>query len=230
MRMIRSISGILVELDLPLGSGRSAANTAALIEPAGSATGYEVLLPAFLGPSLEPKIGHSVRLRTLHYLESQGQGTSFIPRLIGFTHDHQRRFFEAFTTVKGLGYRRALRALAIEPADIAELIVTKNAKGLIALPEVGKRLAETIIAELTGKVDGFLDLGATDGIGRVEPRPPYTAKRPGSNLPPVAADAVEALISLGETRSEAERRIEIILGRDNAGDSVEALLQQALGG
>ncbi len=226
MRMIRSISGILVELDLPLGGGRSAANTAALIEPEGSATGYEVLLPAFLGPSLEPKIGQSVRLRTLHYLESQGQGTSFIPRLIGFTHDHQRRFFEAFTTVKGLGYRRALRALAIEPADIAELIVTKNAKGLIALPEVGKRLAETIIAELTGKVDGFLDLSATDGIGRIEPRP----QRQASRLSPVAADAVEALISLGETRSEAERRIEIILGRDNAGDSVEALLQQALGG
>ncbi len=231
--MIRSITGILVELETPPKIGRSSANTVALIEPEGSATGYEVLLPAFLGPSLEDKIGQSVRLRTLHYLESQGQGSSFIPRLVGFCDDRERRFFELFTTVKGLGNRRALRALTIEPAAIAALIVDRNAKGLIALPEVGKRLAETIIAELNGKVDAFLDLGATDAMTSFKRAPAHHG--PASNLPPVAADAVEALVTLGEPRAEAVRRIEIILGREASSPSgteatVESLLQQALGG
>lgn len=231
--MIRSIAGILVELDIPPTTGRSAANTAALIEPEGSATGYEVLLPAFLGPSLEEQIGQSVRLRTLHYLESQGQGSSFIPRLIGFCDDRERRFFELFTTVKGLGNRRALRALTLEPSQIAAMIVDHNAKGLIALPEVGKRLAETIIAELDGKVDAFLDLGVTDAMTSFKrvPAPQGSA----SNLPQVAADAVEALVTLGQTRAEAHRRIELILGREagnasGADATVESLLQQALGG
>ncbi len=229
--MIRSLAGILVELDLPPAGGKAAANTVGLIEPEGSATGYEVLLPAFLGPMLEGQIGQPVRFRTLHYLEAQGQGTSFIPRLIGFTDDPQRRFFEAFTTVKGLGYRRALRALAIEPAAIAELIVAKDAKGLTQLPEIGKRLAETVIAELTGKVEGFLDVNAlTDpaiGVGRIEPLPGGRS----TTLPPAAADAVEALITLGQTRSEAQRRVEVLLASDSVSDhTTESLLTRALGG
>jgi holliday junction DNA helicase RuvA len=227
--MIRSIAGRLVEIDVPLLRGGTATGSGtALIEPEGSSTGYELLLPGFLAIRMEQQVGQIVRLRTLHYLESHGQGTSFIPRLIGFSNDAERRFFEVFTTVKGLGYRRALRALAEEPPLIAEMIVTKDARALTRLPEVGKRLAETIIAELTGKVDAFLDLGATDGLGSFEPKPVRTT----SKLPPIASDAVEALVALGESRSEAERRVETVLARQNGEPltTVEAVLQRALGG
>lgn len=227
--MIRSIAGLLVELDIPTRAGGSPSGSGqALIEPEGTSTGYEVLLPGFLALRLEGQIGQVVRLRTLHYLESHGQGTSFIPRLIGFADDRERRFFEVFTTVKGLGYRRALRAMAEEPALIAQMIVSKDTRGLIRLPEVGKRLAETIIAELTGKVDIFLDLHASDGIGPIEAKP----ARSHSNLPPIALDAVEALVALGESRNDAERRVEIVLSRQNGEElnTVEAVLQRALGG
>src|SRR5712671_6350629 len=90
------------------------------------------------------------------YLEGQGQGTSFVPRVLGFATPREREFFELFTTVKGLGNKRALRALAREPVEIAGAIAEKNTRALQELPEIGKRLAETVIAELTGKVEKFV--------------------------------------------------------------------------
>ena len=44
---------------------------------------YEVLIPAADAPALAGVIGSNVNFITLHYLESQGQGSSFWPRLIG---------------------------------------------------------------------------------------------------------------------------------------------------
>lgn len=55
-------------------------------------------------------------------------GEGSLPRLIGFEAARDRQFFELFTTVKGIGNRKALKAMAIEPAAIAALIVAKDAK------------------------------------------------------------------------------------------------------
>ncbi len=59
-----------------------------------------------------------ITLTTFQYLESQGQGSSVIPRLVGFQSTAEREFFELFTTVKGIGNRRALRAMAEDPGVI----------------------------------------------------------------------------------------------------------------
>lgn len=195
--MIASVRGRLVSLD---------ANTA-VIEPAEPGPGFiglEVLVPAYLAEALGPRVGQEIALTTLAYLESHGQSTSFIPRLIGFQTPSERRFFERFTSVKGLGNRKALRALALTPSAIAGLIVTKDARGLQRLPEVGKRLAETIIAELSGKVEAFLSPEQTEALD---------AHAGGStiaelkDLSPAAREAVAALMSLGENAGDAERMV-----------------------
>lgn len=165
---------------------------------------YEVMIPSYLAGALRPRVGARVELVTLEYLEAQGQGSSFVPRLIGFASVKDRAFFELFTTVKGIGNRRALRALAVEPARIARAIVERNARALTELPEVGKRLAETIIAELTGKVEGYLSAGeaaALEGAAEVK------------GLTPAGSEAVEALVALGEARVEAERKVARALSR-----------------
>ena len=165
----------------------------------------QVLLPSYLAERLADQLGRPVTLHTLEYLEAQGQGSSFIPRLIGFAQPEDRRFFELFTSVKGLGNRKALRAMALPPSEIAALVAAKDAKGLQKLPEIGKRLAETVIAELTGKLDAFVDPGVI-----VEAKATTTATR--FSLPPSAGGAVEdaiaVLLSLGQTQAEAERAIE----------------------
>lgn len=159
------------------------------------------------------QIGQTVTLHTRADLESHNQGTSFTPRLIAFTSPDERRFFEIFTSVKGLGAKRALRALAKDPAHISAAIVAKDAKALQQLPEIGKRLAETVIAELTGKVDRFATELAMQGMS---PTSGTAATIEPSRLPPAAQEAIAALLALGETRADAERKVEAAMTK--AGD------------
>jgi len=190
--MICRITGVLEGVD----------GLALRIAPERSPFAYEVLAPAFLAERLKAQVGKPVTLTTFEYLESQGQGTSFIPRLIGFQGTPERDFFELFTTVKGIGNKKALRAMSLEPAAIARAIVAKDAKALTKLPEIGKRMAETVIAELHGKVDSFLtDAEVQDLNAAAEGKP-----TPGQ-ADPMIEEAVEALIALGEARHDAEAMV-----------------------
>jgi Holliday junction DNA helicase RuvA len=197
---------------------------AAQIEPAGSPFVYEVLLPAYLADRLKASVGKEVSLTTLEYLEGQGQGTSFIPRLIGFAAELDRRFFDAFTTVKGIGNKKALRAMAVEPAAIARAIMARDTKALVDLPEIGKRMAETIIAELHGKVDVFLSTGEADQLNRA------AEVKPLSRGTPAEQEAVEALIALGEQRPEAERKVSRVSARLGPKASTDELVAGVFGG
>lgn len=191
------------------------ANTGVVAAESGLA--YEVLLPAFLADELSPRVGETVTLHTIQYLEAQSQGSSYIPRLIGFPSRDDRRFFELFTTVKGLGAKRALRALRAPFPRVAAAIADRDAKFLQTLPEIGKRLAETIVAELHGKVDPFVSPAhrPTPGAG-VEP------KSVGA-LSDAARQAIDALIHLGEARPDAEELVRRALQAAPAGDGKSAL-------
>jgi len=127
---------------------------------------YELLVPACDEAQWMSSVGATVSLHTLHYLESQGQGASFWPRLIGFREPGDRDFFDLFTSVKGIGMRRALRSIAIPPARIAEAIVVKDTALLMSLPEIGKKTAETMVLELRDKVTSFaMRAGEVGGAG-----------------------------------------------------------------
>lgn len=200
--MIARLTGTLESLE---------SNAAHIAAPDGSFA-REVLIPAYVAPLLAPKLGQTVTLVTLEYLEGQGQGTSFIPRLIGFQSARDRAFFDLFTTVKGIGNRKALRAMAIEPAQIARAIAERNAAALIKLPEIGKRLAETVIAELSGKVEPYL---SEVELRTLEIKSAASFSTPGLNQ--VGEEAVAALVALGESRAEAERRVLLALERAGIG-------------
>ena len=207
--MIRRISGTLERVE----------GSAALVQIEGLPILYEVLLPAHLAATLAELHGpRPVTFHTMQLLEGLGQGTSFVPRLIGFTSESDRRFFELFTTVKGIGNRKALRAMAQEPAWIASAITRKDAKALQELPEIGKRMAETVVAELFGKVDAYL-LGDLDDPAMIESR----------SLPPAAEEAISALVALGQQRADAERMVARAI--EHAGDTdAEAIVAAAFAG
>lgn len=174
------------------------------------------LLDRLAGDEPEPAVGRTITLHTRLDLESHNQGTSFSPRLVAFATPDEREFFDLFTSVKGLGTRRALRALSREPAVIASWIVAKDAKALTQLPEIGKRLAETVIAELSGKVDRF----ATELAMDTGPAPRRTPMPEPSRLPPAAEEALAALIALGESRPDAERKVQTAMSK--AGPDADA--------
>lgn len=196
--MITRITGKLDELD----------GSRAVIVAASDPFAYEVLLPAFLAIEFTPRIGQTITLVTLQYFEGQGQGSSFVPRLLGFENVQQRAFFELFTTVNGIGNRKALRAFAHKPSIIARAIHEKDARLLATLPEIGKRMAERIIAELDGKVDAYLGSEGGSSGGKDTSLPRVELKPSGRMLDdPVQEDAVAALMALGQSRGEAEENV-----------------------
>ena len=171
---------------------------------------HELLVPACDAGELLTQQGRRVSFFTLHYLESQGQGSHFVPRLIGFSSREQRAFFELLTTVKGIGNRKALRAMQVSHGRMAEAIAAGDAKFLSTLPEIGKRTAESTIVELKGKLDPFLkDPSAT----RRALEKSAVAAATASALPTgPAADAEEILVTaLGEQRAQARAAIERVL-------------------
>ncbi|MEZ6234178.1 MAG: Holliday junction branch migration protein RuvA [Phycisphaerales bacterium] len=199
-----------------------AGNTATIALGDGSIA-REVLLPAYLAAALASSLGQPVTLVTLEYLESHAQGASFIPRLLGFRSAGERRFFEVFTTVKGLGNKRALRALEAEPIAVIEAIMRKDAKALQELPEIGKRLSDTIVAELSGKVEPLLaDLGWSPESAR-------EAKPLATPTTSAAEEAVLALMALGQTRAEAERQIAAAAARVGQEADTHTLVSAAFG-
>lgn len=139
--------------------------------------------------------GVEVELHTLLVLESSGQGTSMVPRIIGFRSAGDRTFFELFTTVKNIGHRKALRALQAPPSEIASAIARRDVAMLVSLPEIGRRTAETIIAELSGKVDDFTQEAEAVVVVTGD-----------SARQSVMHDAIMMLVSLGE-RQEAARTL-----------------------
>ena len=177
---------------------------------------YALLVPAADRERLASLVGRDVRFHTLHYLEGQGQGTSFIPRLIGFASADARAFFELLTTVRGLGPRKALRALRVPWQTVAEAIAERDIDLLMTLPEIGRRTAETIVAELHGKVDRFVT------------EPSAEAAAPADDgRPSIVRDAILAMERLGEARPQARRLIEKALAGDPALGTADALVAAA---
>lgn len=201
--MIARIHGILEALT----------SDAALIQLEGGLT-YQVLLPAYSAAQLGGAIGQPVTLHTLYYLQSQDQGATMIPRLAGFASESDRDFFELFTTCKGIGNRKALRAMAIATDQIAAAIADRDIAMLQSLPEIGKRTAETIVATLHGKVDAFVSAAAfgTTGAASAVTRGGTPATAPANAM---AREALEVLMQLGENRVQAVNWIDQALRDPN---------------
>jgi Holliday junction DNA helicase RuvA len=156
---------------------------------------YEVLVPGYAIAELAACRGSTVALHTMEYLEGNAAGGNMIPRMIGFLHAEDRAFFRQFLTVKGVGVRKALRALAVPVARMAADIESGDAAALARLPGIGKRMAEQIVAELRGKVTGH---AFTAGSAPAAAADTFAAEQ---------RDAIEILVAWGDSRSDAQRWI-----------------------
>jgi len=155
---------------------------------------FELLVPAVDVLELQAMLNEEVTLHTILYL--QGDGNNFEPQLIGFLRMEDKRFFERFITVKGIGPKTALRALTVPIAQIAHAIETKDTRPLTQLKGIGKRTAELIVAELAGKMQSFVSAGIAPA------KAPATTKYSAEDE---AAIAVLASPQMGLRRPDAER-------------------------
>ena len=179
---------------------------------------YELLTPSFDLQSLTEHVGSEITFYTILYLEGDAARGNLAPRLIGFSNARDKAFFEKFTTVKGIGTKTALRALSEPTGQIASAIEARNARFLTGLSGIGKRTAELIIAELSGKVGSFAVGSAMEG----------SAKPTSSQYTPAQLDAISGLTSLGERRSDAERLLQNAVAGNPELKTTDALLREML--
>lgn len=181
--MIAGIEGKLVQL-----------GTETALVQVGAIT-YEVMLPGYCVSALSGQIGADVSLCTMEYYEGSLGGGNLIPRLVGFLSPVEREFFSEFISVKGLGIRKGLRALSIPIADVAGAVEAGDEKMLMTLSGIGRKMAQQIVAELKGRLQGF-------AFGPASPRAAQT------RFKPFQTEALEILVAWGEKRNEAMELIE----------------------
>lgn len=155
--------------------------------------GYEVLVPATVMKTLNSKSEtdrRDVTMVTFHYYENNQ--SRIIPRLIGFTNEVEREFFELFITVSNMGPKTAVRALSQSFHSIAEAIEGGNYKELSTLKGIGEKKARQIIATLQGKAGKFALLQDEDFAAESKPKED------------IQIEATEVLLQLGYKRAEAQ--------------------------
>ncbi|HZN65499.1 MAG TPA: Holliday junction branch migration protein RuvA [Tepidisphaeraceae bacterium] len=181
----------------------------------------EMLLPASDVPLLQAATGQEMTFHTIFYFEGDGAGGGGLePRLVGFLRPEDKRFFEKFITVKGIGPKKALKALIYPAGEVAQAIESKDTRFLVGLPQIGKRMAEQIVAELAGKVAEF----ATAAVGGKM----NAAAVGGGRRSEVEEDAISTLMALGERRHDAEHLLDRARQHNGNLKTTEALVREML--
>ena len=174
---------------------------------------YEILIPEFARRALQDKLGQTVQLHTVEYLEGNQMQGRLIPRLVGFLNPIEREFFDMFCEVDGVGVKKALRAMVRPVQEVATMIEEQDAKGLATLPGIGPATADRIIAKLRRKVPKFALLVARDLPPGVE------TERD------VVSETYDALRALGHSEAHARRLIDDALARKKKYKDVDELLR-----
>ncbi len=201
--MISRIKGILDSVE----------DTSAVVNVGGLY--YEVMLPSALAESMHDSdtIGTEITLHTLDYIESAQVGNQY-PRLVGFADPIDKEFFSVFTSVPGLGVKKALKSLTMPINDIARAIEMNDLQVLKKLPGVGPRLAEKIVAELHGKTARFALAREARPLAKPEHKPDF------------ADEVMLILLQLQYRRSEAQAMLDRAIATGKRFKSSEDLLNQ----
>jgi Holliday junction DNA helicase RuvA len=178
---------------------------------------YELLVPAADVAELQASVGEELTFHTIFNLAGDPSRGGLEPTLIGFLRAEDKKFFDKFTTVKGIGAKTALKALTAPVGQIAEAIESRDARFLVQLDGIGKRTAELMIAELAGKVGQF----ALPTTARI--RPMSSVRRTAEE-----EDAIAALIQLGERRIDAEHLVDRTRQANPDLKASDALLRESL--
>jgi Holliday junction DNA helicase RuvA len=168
--------------------------------------GYQIFIPLNVFYRL-PDIGAPVSLQIHTHVRDDAL------QLFGFQDLAEKQIFLLLISVSGIGPKLAVNILSGIPAEeLARALRVGDQARLVAIPGVGRKLAERMIVELKDK------LATLSTTGVESPKPEIGSQ--------VMQDAVSALVNLGYKRPEAEKMVREVL---RSGDrSLENVLKDTL--
>lgn len=177
--MIAMVSGVVEYVD----------ENSAVVDSGG--IGFRV----YMSPSNLGRISSGQQVK-IHTFLRVAEG---IMDLYGFLSREELSTFKMIISVSGAGPKAGLAVLsAMSPAQLALAVVTDDYKSITKAQGVGPKLAQKMILELKDKMKNtdLLENGGATGGGL-----DYSAISSGGN------DALEALMVLGYSQSEAMRAV-----------------------
>jgi Holliday junction DNA helicase RuvA len=189
----------------------------------------EVLISEHTRRTIQTRLGESISLYTIVYIEGGAMVSRLVPRMVGFLSPIDREFFDIFCSVDGVGVRKALRAMVRPVRDLARTIEEQDVKQLSTFPGIGEATAERIVAKLRRKVGKFaLILTPGPGEGAVSAE---ANGAPESAGPDVIRDTYAAILSVGHSESQAREAIDRVLSAKkkfkSVADMIEAIYLQS---
>ena len=180
---------------------------------------YEVFVPSGIAARLrhapEGDRLNPLTLYTIYYIDGGLGGGHLTPKLVGFLDPLDREFFEAFTTVPGVGFMKALKCLVRPLNEIAQAIERGDTRFLQGLPGIGPKMAERISTELRGKMAKFA-LAPTEEPLSVEKESPSELR----------IEALQVLEQLEYSRAEAQRMVAEVFGKHKSLKSIDEFLRK----
>jgi Holliday junction DNA helicase RuvA len=132
--------------------------------------------------------------------------------LFGFLTERERALFELLLGVSGIGPRLALTILSgVQAEELVAALARGDVRQLVAIPGVGRKIAERLVLELRERVGSWVAAAAPE---------------PGSK-PAVDRDVLDALVHLGYKPAQAERAVAEVR-RDLPTAGFAELLRRAL--
>lgn len=189
------------------GVVREVRETSAVVVAGG--VGYEVQCPA--GTLAKLVVGQNAEFSTRFVVREDAQ------LLFGFSDADQLRLFDLLVSVSGVGPKLGLALLSAMPTSaLAQGLLSGDVKLLSSVSGVGKKTAERLVLELSGKVPEHLAAGAPAGGKKVAVTTTHSH------------DAVEALLALGFREAQVRAAVsELVAAEPEA--STDTLIRRALG-
>ena len=141
--------------------------------------------------------------------------------LFGFATREEKDMFLQLTSVSGIGPRTALGVLAAMPLrDLNLAILMGDVNALSRAPGIGKKTAQRIALELKDKV-------SQSSVSAAVPSESFSAP---ALSPDAVSEAIEALIALGYSSTEARNAINQIKDQTDKPEELIRLALRAMAG
>ncbi|MCL2593500.1 MAG: Holliday junction branch migration protein RuvA [Defluviitaleaceae bacterium] len=153
--------------------------------------GYEV----FVTNSTMARVSGAAEVKLYTYFQFKEDNIA----LYGFYEKEELKMFNLLISVSGIGPKSALNMLsASSPQNLMLAIVAEDINEMSKFPGIGKKTAARLILELKDKIKGGISYESSEIL-----QAGNTSNVESSNK----SDAIDALVALGYSRSDAVRSV-----------------------